>query len=184
MTSEQYIAIHSAEGDIQAQRQLYETYAGWLLGICLRYVGDRDTAQDLMHDGIEQILSNITKFKWQGEGSLKAWIYRVMLNVVFAYLRKQKLSEDTISIDDNPDVVMHEPEPEAVRDIPQKELMNLISQLPTGYRAVFNLYVIEGRSHKEIGEILGINEKTSSSQLSHARRLLARKINDWRKENL
>ena len=101
MTQEEIIARRCQEGDRQAQRLLYETYAQWLLGVCLRYSGNRDTAQDLMQDGFVQILTQIDKFRWRGEGSLKAWIYTVQENVILMYLRKSEQYRSTLSLDDN-----------------------------------------------------------------------------------
>lgn len=183
MISEKDIAERCSAGDQKSQKLLYETYAGWLLGVCLRYVGDRDTAQDLLHDGFVQILTHFNQFKWQGEGSLRAWLFRVQQNVVLMHLRKEKISEDNISLDENIQLA-DVPEPETVRDIPKSVLLKMISELPSGYRTVFNMFVIDGHSHKEIAKMLGIQEKSSASQLVHAKRVLAARINAWRKENL
>lgn len=184
MTQEENIARRCQEGDRQAQRLLYEIYAQWLLGVCLRYTGDHDTAQDLLQDGFVQILTQIDKFKWRGEGSLKAWVYRVQQNVILMYLRKNEQYQSTLSLDENLETVENIPEPESVNDIPHRTLMEMITSLPPGYRTIFNLYVIDGHSHKEIAQMLGIGEKTSASQLVHARRILANKINEWRNQNL
>lgn len=182
MSIEQDIAERFGRGDSQAAKLLYETYASWLLGVCLRYVGDRQTAQDLMHDGFIQMLTHIRQFRWQGEGSLKAWLFKVQQHAILMHLRKQEQQADTLPIDD---VQLADiPEPETTRDIPHRVLMQLIAELPPGYRTVFNMYVIDGCSHKEIAQLLGIQERTSSSQLLHAKRLLAARINAWRKENL
>ncbi len=135
-----------------------------------------------MHDGFIQILTHIHQFHWQGEGSLRAWLFRVQQRVILMHLRKKELLDETLSIED----VQAEdiPVPETTRDIPRRVLMQLIAELPPGYRTIFNMYVIDGCSHKEIATLLGIKEKTSASQLVHAKRLLATRINTWRKENL
>ncbi|MDO4497385.1 MAG: RNA polymerase sigma factor [Bacteroidales bacterium] len=181
MSIEQDIAERFRRGDSQAGRLLYETYAGWLLGVCLRYVCDRNTAQDLLHDGFLQILTHASQFKWQGEGSLKAWVFRVQHNVILMHLREQEKIHQLFTTDEPqlPDI----PEPETVADVPQAVILQMISKLPAVYRTVFNLYVIDGHSHREIAQLLGIKEKTSASQLVHAKRLLAEQINNWRKEN-
>lgn len=171
------------KGERKAQQQLYETYAGWMLGVCLRYVGDQHTAEDLLHDGFVQALTHIGQFRWQGDGSLKAWLYKVQQNVILQHLRQQATRGEFLSIDENPQMVEDIPEPERVGDIPRQVLMRMIGELPTGYRTVFNMFVIDGHSHREIAQLLGINERSSASQLVHARRLLASKINAWRKEN-
>lgn len=182
MSIEQDIAERLGKGDPQAGKLLYETYARWLLGVCLRYVGDRATAEDLLHDGFVRILTHANQFGWQGEGSLKGWLFRVQQHTILMYLRQQGRLDEMLSLDDvsATDIV----DPETTRDIPRAVLMKFIAQLPAGYRTVFNMFVIDGLSHKEIARMLGIKEKTSASQLVHARRLLASRINQWRNENL
>lgn len=182
MTIEQDIAERLSRGDSLAEKLLYETYASWLLGVCFRYVCDRSVAEDLLHDGFIQILTHIRQFRWQGEGSLKAWLFKVQQNTILMHLRKESQLIETLPIDE---VQVGEiPDPETIRDIPHQVLLQLIAELPPGYRAVFNMYVIDGHSHKEIAQLLGIQEKSSSSQLLHAKRLLAARIKAWRKENL
>lgn len=181
MLDEQDIAKRCAKGDNVARRQLYEAYAGWMLGVCIRYVGNRDKAQDLLHDGFVKIFDKIVDYKWMGEGSLKAWMFRVQQNVILTYLRQQKSWGDEVVVSDLPDV---EDEPEIASDIPPKIIAQMIASLPVGYRTVFNMYVVDGFSHRQIAEALGIKEKSSASQLSHARQLLATEINAWRRNNL
>lgn len=184
MNWEEEIAQGCRRGERKAQRQLYETYAPYLMGVCMRYVCDKDYAQDLLHDGFLHVLTHISQFQYQGQGSLKAWLLQVQRNVILKFLRKKDLLSDSVSMDVQPCIVANEPDPEDVKDISQKDLIRLIAQLPVGYRTVFNLYAIEGHSHKEIAKMLGISEKTSSLQLVNARRLLSIKIKSWRKENL
>lgn len=154
-----------------------------MLGVCLRYAGDQSTAEDLLHDGFVQAFTHINQFRWQGEGSLKAWLYKVQHNIILQHLRRQSAHGLIISIEENQQMMEEIPEPENIHSIPRPVLMKMISELPTGYRTVFNLFAIDGHSHREIAQLLGINEKSSASQLVHARRLLASKINAWRKEN-
>jgi len=183
LSQEEYIARRCREGDRNAQRQLYEAYAGWMLGVCLRYVSDQTMAEDLLHDGFIQVFTHFDQFHWQGEGSLKAWLFKVQQNIILQHLRRQSAHEFFLSIDEHPQIAEDIPEPEKVCTIPRQVLMKLIRELPVGYRTVFNLFVIDGHSHREIAQLLGINEKSLASQLVHARRLLASKINAWRKEN-
>lgn len=166
------------QGDNRARKELYEQYAGRMLGICLRYVGDRDMAQDLVHDGFLKILNSFDKFTWRGEGSLRAWMERVMVNTALQSLRKNDVMKQTMALDEVPEVY-EEPDASLVEAIPQKVLMQFIKELPVGYRTVFNLYTFEDKSHKEIAQILGINEKTSASQLFRAKSVLAKKIKEW-----
>lgn len=165
-------------GNNRARRELYEQYAGRMLGICLRYVGDRDIAQDLLHDSFIKIFDSFDKFTWRGEGSLRAWMERVVVNIALQYLRKNDIVNQAASLDDLSEDY-EEPDVADVETIPQQILMQFIEELPAGYRTVFNLYTFEDKSHKEIAQILGINEKSSASQLFRAKTTLAKKIKEW-----
>ena len=180
--SEEELSDLCRQGDNRARRELYERYSGALMAVCLRYVADRETAEDVLHDGFIRIFQSMNRFTYIGEGSLKAWLSRVMANEALGYLRKQNArvqqEVDTDEIPDMPD------EDEDVDDIPQSVLMELIRQLPDGYRTVFNLYVFEEKSHKEIAALLGITEHTSSSQFYRAKCLLMKKIKESREKNL
>lgn len=184
MSQEEYIVGQCIKGNRDAQKLLYETYAGWLLGVCLRYVGQRSTAEDLLHDGFVQILTNIDHFQWRGEGSLKSWMLKLQHSVIMKHIRNDAKQSILILADDSSQPLEEIPNPENVGGIPGKILMQLIGELPIGYRTVFNMHVIDGLSHRDIAETLGIKEKSSASQLMRARRMLAIKINAWRKENL
>ena len=144
-------------GNNRARKELYEQYSGRMLGICLRYTGDRDTAQDLLHDGFIKIFDSFDKFTWRGEGSLRAWMERVMVNIALQYLRKNDVKNQSTPLEE----------------------MQFIEELPVGYRTVFNLYTFEDKSHKEIAQALGINEKSSASQLFRAKSVLAKRVKEW-----
>ncbi len=179
---EQRLAERCRLGDNLARKELYEHYAGRMLGVCLRYSGDRETAQDMMHDGFLKIFSSFDKFTWRGDGSLRAWMERVMVNTILQQLRKNDVMNQSTALENSPEVY-EEPDASAVETIPQEVLMNFIAELPTGYRTVFNLYVFEEKSHKEIARLLGINEKSSASQLTRAKAALAAKVREWMKKN-
>lgn len=179
--TEEELALLCKQADRKAQKELYEQYGGRLFAICLRYISEREAAEDVFHDGIIRIFQSIgSQFTYQGEGSLKAWLSRVMVNEALGYLRKKNAQiKQEVLMDEVPD--MQEEDGSEMNDIPQTELMRLISELPDGYRTVFNLYVFEEKSHKEIAALLGITEHTSSSQFYRAKTLLAKKINGYRK---
>ena len=179
---EQELAERCRQGDNLARKELYERYAGRMLSVCLRYAGDRETAQDLMHDGFLKLFDSFDKFTWRGEGSLRAWMERVMVNTVLQYLRKNDVMNQSSALENVPEVY-EEPEGASIDIIPQKVLMRFISELPAGYRTVFNLYIFEEKSHKEIARLLGINEKSSASQLTRAKAALAAKVREWMKKN-
>lgn len=182
MIDEQDLVLRCQKKEQAACKLLYETYADYLYSVCYRYAGERYKAEDWMHDGFVKILTQIDRFKWRGEGSLTAWIFSVQHNIIISHLRKERHWIETIPIEEIEQADM--PEPETTEDIPKEILMQMIAELPIGYRTVFNLYVLEGYPHRDIAQLLGIQEKTSSSQLSHARRILAARIIDWRKNNL
>lgn len=161
--------------DLRGQKELYERYAPRLLTICLRYSGNRATAQDLLHDAFIKIFNSFGKFDWRGEGSLRAWSEKICVNLCLEYLRKNKKIFIETANDMIPDTY-DEPSVNEVMSIPQNVVMEMIRNLPDGYRTVFNLYTFENKSHREIAAILGINEKSSSSQLSRAKKILATKI--------
>ena len=149
-----------------------------MLGVCLRYTGDRETAQDLLNDGFIKIFSSCDKLTWRGEESLRAWMERVMVNTALQYLRKSDVISQSTPLEEVPEDY-EEPDASAVEMIPQAVLMRFIEELPAGYRTVFNLYTFEEKSHKEIAQLLGINEKSSASQLFRAKSVLAKRVKEW-----
>lgn len=175
---EQELASRCGQGDNLARKELYERYAGRLLAVCLRYIPNRMEAEDLLHDGFLKIFSSFDKFTWRGEGSLRAWMERLMVNEALQHLRKTDVLTGAVEIDSTPQVY-DEPDETEVDLIPQKVLRQFIAELPAGYRTVFNLYVFEGKSHREIARLLGINEKSSSSQLARAKSALATQVKEW-----
>lgn len=175
-TEEQILAEQCRHGDRTAQRELYDRYAGRLMSVCLRYAGDRAMAEDLLHDAFLKIFGVIGKFSYRGPGSLRAWLERVTVNVALEWLRSRSRLT-CLSLDENRSVAaLAEPESAEIGQVPREVLMEFVRELPDGYRAVFNLFCIEGYSHREIAGMLGINEKSSSSQLTRARAILARRV--------
>ena len=170
------------ERDTRGQQKLYELYANRLYAICIRYTGDRDVAQDILHDGFIKILCSFDKFSWRGEGSLRAWMDRIMVNTSLQYLRDRKKIGQEVEIEQVSEPVEDDSTSE-LDAIPQKVLFQFIKELPDGYRTVFNLFVLEKKSHREIGEILGINERSSASQLFRAKQSLAERIREWMDEH-
>lgn len=180
---EQILAEGCSVGNDVARKELYDRYAGRLLAICMRYAGDRTVAEDLMHDAFLKIFGAFDRFTYRGPGSLRAWIERITVNVALEWLRTRNRLE-SVSLDEGRAAAgLAEPEPGAgeMARVPREVLMRFVSELPDGYRAVFNLYCIEEYSHREIAELLGINEKSSSSQLSRARGILARRVREYLK---
>ena len=179
---EQELVRLCKEKDTKAQKTIYELYSPYMLGVCLRYIPQREIAEDILHDGFIKVFSSFDKFQWRGNGSLKAWIARIMVNMSIEHLRKQKTWN---SIDDYKELQNEEPPCEDdVNKVPKEVLLKYISELPPGYRSVFNLYIFEEKSHKEIADILGINEKSSSSQLLRAKQYLMKKLTEYLKKQI
>ncbi len=163
-------------GENKARKELYERYAEKMLCLCYRYIGHTEEAHDLLHDGFLKVFASIVSFTYRGEGSLRAWMSRVFVNLALERLRKKDLLRDVIPLDAVSEQAS-EPEPDA-DGLPIELLMHFIAELPPGYRTVFNLYVFEEWSHREIASRLGINEKSSASQFYRARCLLVAQIRE------
>ncbi len=160
------------KGDTRAQKALYDILSPKMFPVCIRYMGDRMAAEDVLQDGFVTLFTRLDSYS--GQGSLEGWARKIFVNTALMALRRSdvlRASEDfdaarSISGDDV----------SALQRIGYKELEAMIAALPPGFRTVFNMYVIEGYSHKEIAEALGISEVTSRSQLQRARVLLQKKI--------
>lgn len=158
-------------------RQLYDRYAECLAGVCIRYIADEDDRKDVLQECFIKIFTSIDKFEYRGEGSLKSWMIRITVNESLRFIKrcmKDCFIEYVGEMPDTPD------EPE-VDDIPDDVINSMILSMPPGYRAVFNLYVFEQKSHKEIAAMLGIEENSSASQFSRAKSYLARRIKEYKK---
>ena len=151
--------------DQACQKALYQKFSGLMYAVCLRYAKHKAEAQDIMQDGFIKVFDNISKFSFNG--SFEGWIRRIMVNTALNYYRKSSSHKEQLGIEEHQEEAT---EPMANSNLGEKELMIIIQQLPEGYKLVFNLYAIEGYSHKEIGEMLEITESTSRSQLSKARK--------------
>ncbi len=147
-----------------AQQKLYEDYYSQMMGVCLRYANNEDDALDILHEGFIKVYKNISKY--QLGTSLNAWIRRIMVNTAIDYYRKS-VRRRTEDIEQAYDIYSNEAD--AISQCTEKEILEAVQKLSPAYRTVFNLYVIEGYSHKEIADILGITESTSRSNLVKAR---------------
>jgi RNA polymerase sigma-70 factor (ECF subfamily) len=159
------------QGSVRAQKQLYERFAGLMLTVCLRYLRQRADAEEAMLTGFVKVFRALEQYRH--EGSFEGWIRRIMVNEALGQLRRKEPLH--LAIDD---MVTDVPATAATADsdLAAADLMQLLSELPAGYRTVFNLYAIEGYTHPEIAELLGISEGTSKSQLSKARAMLQRRL--------
>lgn len=159
------------KGERKAQEMLYKTLASRMMGVCTRYAKDRYEAEDILQVGFVKVFQKISDFR--SDGSFEGWIRRIMVNTAIETYRKNLRSLNVVDIDEVYDL------PQSTFDmsgLELKDLMKLVQKLSTGYRMVFNMYVIEGYSHREIADQLGITEGASKSQLSRARAILKDKI--------
>lgn len=165
-----------------AQVALYERYAPMLRGVTYRYLSGADEANDLVHDALIQIMSKIKQFK--GQGSFEGWMKRITINIILAYFKKQKrLSAfDEAFMSDKEEPLDENFFAEILEKTSQEEIVKLINELPVGYKTVFNLYVFENYTHKEIADSLNISISTSKSQLMRARKTLKEKLTTLLKE--
>ena len=166
----------AVENNRQAQQQIYSRFSSKMLSVCRQYIKDIQLAEDVMITAFMKVFTHLSKF--EHKGSFEGWIRRIMVNECISYLRVQKkvkFTEDEIYFEESFNAI------ESQFSIDQIQF--LIDALPDGYKMVFNLYAIEGYKHNEIAKMLGINEGTSKSQLSHARKMLQTQINTLKKQD-
>lgn len=173
MTDEELIQ-RCLKADQRAQKALFEKFGRKMMGVVLRYVPDREQASDVLQDGFVKVFQHLSSFK--GDGSFEGWIRRTMVNTALDHLRRRKL----MKIDTDISAAQHlagEAE-KSVGKMRVEELMKIIQEMPPGYRTVFNLFAIEGYSHQEIADELGVTESTSKTQFHKARSYLMKIIGD------
>jgi RNA polymerase sigma-70 factor (ECF subfamily) len=162
-----------------AQKRLYERFFSKMMGVCMRYSSHREQATEILNTGFFKVFKTIEAFQKKG-GNLEAWIYRIMVNTAIDYLRSEMRHKHTdieksVYVEDTGDVIS---------ELSAEQILEMVNQLTPAYRAVFNLYVVEGYNHGEIGEMLGINEGTSKSNLAKARAKLQERIIELNKVNI
>lgn len=170
--TEQQLIDRCIKGDAKAQKSLYDTYSRKMMGVCMRYCGnDREQAEDLLQDGFIKVFTSIKNYQYKG--SFEGWIRRIMVNVSLDWIRGKDILKGAEELEA---ITSQHENYTAVDNISAKELMEIIAQLPTGFRTIFNLYAVEGYTHKEIAKQLNITESTSRSQLTRAKQLLQKKL--------
>ncbi|MFT5262989.1 MAG: RNA polymerase sigma factor (sigma-70 family) [Polaribacter sp.] len=185
--SQQEIIAGCKKQDPRFQRALVEQYSDQLMGISMRYTRDQSSAKDILQEGLVKILNSFSTYEEQGY--FVAWMKRIVIRTALNYFDKGCFKNELYTISDQPEKSV---DPSIYSDLATGELMNIINRLPDSYKTVFNLRVIEGYSHKEIAEILGIQESTSRSKLARAREILqkflckseVRRLKQQRKINL
>ncbi|MFK7971007.1 MAG: RNA polymerase sigma factor [Bacteroidia bacterium] len=160
------------ENNRHHQKLLYEYYYGSMMAVCMRYASDREEARDVLHEGFIKVFKNLNRY--QKGTNLGAWIRRIMVNTSIDHYRRQAKKPTIVEINQ----AIHQADvQDVVAAMGAEEIMGYVQALSPAYRTVFNLYVVEGYSHREVGEKLGISEGTSKSNLAKARAKLKAKIN-------
>lgn len=161
--------------DRVAQKMLYDRFAPLLMSICRRYVGNAN-AEDVVQDSFIRVFQYLVQYRH--DGSFEGWVRRVCVNTCIRYLEKAKRLQIDFGLENMPEYAI---EPDAISKLSADELMSIIDKLPDGYRTVFNLSVVEGFHHKEIAGMLGIEESSSRSQLTKARKYIQRSLGSTQK---
>lgn len=161
------------QNDRRAQKTLYDRYSPVMYGVCRRYVKSPEDAEDVLVEAFYKVLTNLHQYK--GSGSFEGWIRRIVVNEALMFLRKRHNFRMTVEVSE-----ADQPTPnKVVQRLAAEDILGLLGQLPTGYRTVFNLYVLEGYKHREIAEILGISINTSKSQLILAKKKMQDLLEDY-----
>ena len=178
--NEQRLLSLVQRGDSEAMRAVYSSYVRYLSAVCARYIPNDEDVKDVLQESFLRIFDGIGSFEYRGKGSLKGWLTKITVNEALKFIRRNDKIE-FVDISSHQDIQPEE-EPD-IDSVPSSVIFQLIRELPDGYRTIFNLYVIENRSHKEIAALLGIKESTSASQLHRAKSLLATKIRQFNNFN-
>lgn len=159
-------------GNGEAQRKLFDRFSPLMLGVAMRYIKDKEHAEDVLQDGFIKVYNNLHRFEYKG--SLEGWIRRIIVNTALDQIRKNKKNINDLHLDDSNFEIIQKSD--TIGKLEAEVLMEIIQQLPDGYRVVFNMFAIEGYSHKEIAEELNISESTSKSQYSRAKSVLRKTL--------
>jgi len=174
LSDEQQIVAGCKKNESWARKKLYELYAPAMLGVCVRYTNNYETAKDVLHEGFIKVFTKIDSYT--NEGSFGGWMRRVFVTTALESLRSDNAWQHTDAIDYEERI--ETVETSVVEKLSAEEILKCISELPKGYQLVFNMYAIEGYSHAEIAKMLNIKEGSSRSQFAHARQLLQNKIQE------
>lgn len=174
--SEETLILKMQRGDRNAMRAAYDRYAGYLTAVCSRYVVVSEDVRDVLQNSFIKIFLNINQYKPRENSSLKSWMTKIVVNESLKFLKSGKrfsFIERTEELPDVPDQY------DEIEDVPFEVIMDMVKSLPDGYRTVFNLFVFEHKSHKEIATMLNIKENTSAIQLYRAKAMLAKNIRQF-----
>lgn len=177
-SKEQILVKHLLKKEEAAWKELFGAYSRNLTYVCSRYLAEKEDVHDVLQNSFIKMFRSIESFEYRGNGSLKAWMTRITVNESLKHIKQKGDFKSAIEVDDLPDMP-NEEEPD-FEEIPRDDIMMMIRSLPEGYRTVFNLFVFEKKSHKEIAGVLGIAENSSASQFHRAKGLLVQKIKEFK----
>ncbi len=172
MLNEEILISECLKNNRIAQKELYDKYSSKLMGICIRYTNSREDAEDVLIEGFTTIFHKLKMYK--GDGSFEGWMKRIMVNTAISHFRQNSKYRFHQDIDEVIDI--SEKQETVIEHMEAKRILNLVNTMPEGYRLIFNLYAVEGYTHREIGEMLNLSEGTSKSQFSKARRWLQNRL--------
>ncbi len=175
--TEQELAKRLLNKDRLSWKELYSGYSGYLSAVCFRYISEKEDVKDILQNSFVNMFHGIEQFEYRGEGSLKAWASKIAINETLKLIKSRKKSELLYTDFESIEIAEEEPD---LENIPAQKIHDMISKLPMGYRTVFNLFVFEQKTHKEIASMLGIAENSSASQFHRAKNLLAKQIREYK----
>lgn len=155
------------QGDRRMQEELYRRFSPRMYAVCLRYAGNAEEAKDILQEGFIKVFKKLDSYR--GDGSFEGWVRRIFVNTAIEHFRRKKYLQPVTEKEEN---TIEGSYLSVLDNLAERDILDLIQQLSPGYRTVFNMYVVEGYTHKEIGDIMGISEGTSKSQLSRAKIIL------------
>ena len=165
------------DGNRRMQEELYRRFSPRMFAVCLRYAGNTEEAEDILQEGFIKIYKKLGSFR--SEGSFEGWIRRIFVNTAIEHFRRKRYLQPVTEKEEN---TLEGNYLSVLDNLAERDIMELVQQLSPGYRTVFNMYVVEGYTHKEIGDMLGISEGTSKSQLSRAKVILQQKVKKFLEE--
>ncbi|MBC7946940.1 MAG: sigma-70 family RNA polymerase sigma factor [Chitinophagaceae bacterium] len=166
------------QGERRMQEELYRRFSPRMYAVCLRYAGNSEEAEDILQEGFIKIFKKLDTFR--GDGSFEGWIRRIFVNTAIEHFRRKRYLQPVTEKEEN---TIEGKGISVLDELAEKDILDLVRQLSPGYRTVFNMYVVEGYTHKEIGDILGISEGTSKSQLSRAKVILQEMVRKFMQQN-
>ena len=175
--TEQQLVQRLFSKDRSAWKEFYDSYSSGLTYVCMRYIKEPEDVRDVLQNSFVKMFHAIGTFEYKGSGALKAWSTRIVINESLQQLRSSSKFEIVCTPEDLPNEEEENPD---LMNIPESDILEMIRSLPDGYRTVFNLYVFEQKSHKEIAKLLAIAENSSASQFHRAKKILMQKINSYR----